>query len=561
MASDFAGLHPQLTKNKNNESSSYQRLMSSPSSPPPSSPATGGDQGPRPPLTPPLRLRDRKILPSLLLGSYAISTKDEDFHDPFEGDLSKSNAIHPHASLSSSLYSSRHTSSQKSSDIIPLTSTNTIASSKVQGLGLAGFGDSPSFPSSPICAPTFNKLEPRQERMLQSSHYMTTGSFPSPPGGLRLPGGAGPLSSSSSAAAGSPATYTRLRSPPPVTFNFPPRVNNSSSRITGGSLSMDEDKGYGGDVPTQHSRGASSLSSSSTITPRASPPLRGSSSSGSETTPTTFGATVIGHIRNRDRYHGPATSNGYTMATITRRMEEEGVGRSSFTPRITNPFLEAGEEEGGGCSSASSVSSASPKTSFSSSSPMRPRRPHDEPLEIPDLVSPDDPNLAPAPSSPPPCRALPTVPSGVSQHVPSLTGSMIGIAKTTSTPSSPLPGGIGWERGRVLGLGLDPSKSTLSLHTLAEQHQRHQRGEEEQEPGASGGDKAAKRRRNNNTNNSRDSWGSWGEDLPSPSKGGGGSDSGSGSSPATSTGPGKKIFGVLFPPPATSASSSTGIDK
>lgn len=558
VASEFDAVESPA-KNTNNECSSYQRLLSSPSSPPPSSLAAGGDQDLRPPLTPPLRLRDRKLLPSLLLGSYSTSNKDEDSHDPFQGNLSKSNAAHPHASLSSSLYSSRHTSSQKSSDIIPMTSTNTIVSSKVQGLGLAGFRDVPSFPSSPICAPMFNKLEPRQERMLQSSHYITTGSFSSLPVGLQLPEGVG--SCSAAAAAKTQATYTRLRSPPPVTFNFPPRGSIGSRGLTDGGLSMDGDNGYRGSFPTQHPRGVSSLSSSSTVTPTASPPMGCSSSSGSGAAPTTFGATVVGHTRIRDRYHGPPTSNGYTMATITRRMEEEGAGRSSNTPRITNPFLEEGEEEDTGCSSASSVSSVSPKPSFSSSSPIRPRRPHDEPLEIPDLVSPDNSHLAPAPSSPPPCRALPTVPSGVSQHVPSLTGSMIGIAKTTSTPSSPLSGGFGREREGVLALGLDPSKSTLSLHALAEQHRRQQRGEEEEEPGTTGGGKAAKRRRNNNTsnnNNSRDSWGSWGEDMPSPSEGGGGSDSGSGSSPTTLTGPGKKIFGVLFPPPAPAPSFSTG---
>lgn len=621
VASDFAVLHPPTKKN-NNKDSSYQRLDSSPSSPPPSSPPSiAAASEPRPPLTPPPRLQDRKLLPSLLLrpDSSASSTipGNSDRGHMWDPAMASGN-LRPMAkpiegpyvpftqlSLSNTLFSgggggtSRQTSSPKPGEVIPMTSTNSksiVPPSSTSSTCLVG---SSRFPSSPICAPTFNKLEPRLERMLQSSHYSTDGSsIMSPPqsavGGRR------------SASAESPSIpSTRLRSPPPVTFTFPMRTSADPNHH-------------------QHARCASSSSALSSLSSTAA-----MTSPASAGTTTTFGATVLGtYNRNRapfQAHHRPSLSNvstgsnGYTMATITRRMEDKG-GRSGgdrSRTRHANPFLEGDESDGSPSSPPPSSSSSSSTTSSiilatspnqsSFVAPSHSRRPPPPPPPPYDDVSPGISDRAVRPDlpgrdsssslvtsllmvrkasvSPPPLSALPKVPFP--------TGSMIGLAKTTaamdtttsrtpslgssyfcappppSTPAAALSTGearggpspvpvSGVNLGRVMGGGSSPSAGTLSLHTLAKHHRRphHHRHQQRQDEGTM----------------RRDSWGSWGDEEGEEeeegrqrafSLGSGGERLSASPPPpklmgSGTGGGGKKIFGVLFPPPR---STTTTIKK
>ncbi|KAH8769878.1 hypothetical protein F5883DRAFT_667365 [Diaporthe sp. PMI_573] len=116
----------------------------------------------RPPLTPPLPLRDRKLLPSLL-GPNSRATSIV-FGPPFER--------HHSNNSQSSCYSSHRQD------------------------------DKDSFPSSPICSPTYNRLEPRPERTHQTAPSLVT-------------------SAASLTSEPSSPPYTRLKSPPPVMFTFP----------------------------------------------------------------------------------------------------------------------------------------------------------------------------------------------------------------------------------------------------------------------------------------------------------------------------------------------------
>lgn len=114
------------------------------------------------------------------------------------------------------------------------------------------------------------------------------------------------------------------------------------------------------------------------------------------------------------------------------------------------------------------------------SSPVRPRRPHDEPLEIPDLVGPSPPartwpgRASPSPG-PPPTGALPSLPPGAALG--------IGIARTTPSGGGislrNLRGGGGeederdswgsWEEtgagaGRMFGVALAPGPGSAGGH-------------------------------------------------------------------------------------------------
>lgn len=137
--------------------------------------------GERPPLTPPLRLSDRKILPSLL--------RPLSHSDPLVFGPPLANANHS----SSSLYST----TQSTGDVkhkIPTPQSPTAAAA-------AATVSSPFTPSSPSCAPITSQMVPRLEKM--QTHAHTPGS-PEPP---------------------SSPPYTRLKSPPPVSFTFPPRTS------------------------------------------------------------------------------------------------------------------------------------------------------------------------------------------------------------------------------------------------------------------------------------------------------------------------------------------------
>lgn len=124
----------------------------------------------RAPLTPPLPLRDRKLLPSLL-GPISRPASVV-FGPPLEG--------HHSNNSQSSCYSSHRQD------------------------------DKDFFPSSPICSPTYSRLEPRQEKMHQTAPSLVT-------------------SAASLTSEPSSPPYTRLKSPPPVSFIFPPSSQDSTA--------------------------------------------------------------------------------------------------------------------------------------------------------------------------------------------------------------------------------------------------------------------------------------------------------------------------------------------
>lgn len=283
--------------------------------------------GERPPLTPPLRLNDRRLLPSLLRPSSRSDTLI--VGPPVETTEQGGSGLY--RTLQSSPGGKHDTRSPQS----PARATGARKTSS-------------PFPSSPICAPTSNKMIPRLERM--QTH------------------------TSASSEPRSSLSYTQLRSPPPVSFNFPPRTSLDTS------------------------------TSSSPPTP----------------VPTA-----------RKAHHHRGTARQPFSSTSTN-----GSGGQDYHNAIINTI--PGSSSGSG-----------------SISPTRPRRPHEAPLEIPDLVTPR--RNSPTPTSPPPSKSLPPPPPPPP--------SMIGIAKTTGLlPQQSREGGI-------------------SLHSLARQHTRD-----------------------------RDSWGSWGDE-------------------------------------------------
>lgn len=293
--------------------------------------------GERPPLTPPLRLNDRRLLPSLLR---PLSRSDN---------LTVGPPVETTEHGDSGLYSTIQSSPSANHDRMgPQSPTRATA------LGVGRRTNSP-FPSSPICAPTSNKMVPRLERM--RTH---TSNSPEPRPSL---------------------SYTQLRSPPPVSFNFPPRT------------SLD-----------------------TTATSSSPPPPR-------------IPAARKGH-------HRRGTASQPFSSTST-----SGSGGQDYHNAIINTI------PGSSGSGSGSIS------------PTRPRRPHEAPLEIPDLVTPR--RNSPTPTSPPPNKSLPPPPP------PPAT--MIGIAKTT---------GLLHQQSR---------EGSISLHSLARQHTRD-----------------------------RDSWGSWGDEDEGP---------------------------------------------
>ncbi|CAN8103651.1 unnamed protein product [Discula destructiva] len=259
--------------------------------------------GEAPPLTPPPRLRDRK----LLIPSPSRSDESLAFgKSPFE------TTHHQHSS--SSLYSPAHSLNAKH-DVSVVTSTAPAG----RDLSVS------SFPSSPICAPRDNKLEPRQERMQVNVHARTPMSpeFPPPPS--------------------SPPCYTRLKSPPPVSFTFPPRSsldNNNTDPSRSPPLVAPAAK------KSRHRRGTTAATRSSSNHNNGNQPYSPTTSASDASS--AFGSSGQAY-RQHHQQHGSVTSD----------------------PRA---FL----------------SSPTPP-------PCRPRRPHDEPLEIPDLVRPASPVFAAAP--------------------------------------------------------------------------------------------------------------------------------------------------------------------
>ncbi|KAG8160107.1 hypothetical protein KVR01_009643 [Diaporthe batatas] len=307
----------------------------------------------RPPLTPPLPLRDRKLLPSLLESTSRPNSIASGL--PFE-------RYHSNNSQSSCYSSHRQ-------------------------------DDKESFPSSPICSPTYNRLEPRQERMHQTAPSLVTSAASLTPEPSSPP-------------------YTRLKSPPPVMFTFPSASHDNTTHAL---------------HPYPKGRTSSLRNEIVSMT-------------------STNSSNHLTHER-----HPTSTST----ATIALADGADHHLMSTGTSAPTPP-----------------------------SSPVRPRRPHDGPLEIPDLVSPMSTPGSPSPG-PPPSKALPPPPLTL-RSSPVNTG--IGVATTTGVSSERALARSPPEHGQR-----GPAYQGRRHHS----HNRHDRGSAavERVRGAS-----------------QDSWGSW-EDL------------------------------------------------
>ncbi|KUI58612.1 hypothetical protein VP1G_05918 [Cytospora mali] len=367
------------------------RIMQDITVPPASSPQplispTQSYTADRPPLTPPLRLRDRKLLPSLLR---PLSRPESIvFGSPFD--------THHSNYSNSSYYSSQ---SQKKVD---------------QGGG-------GSFPASPICSPTYDKLEPQQEK----THKKAPSSLVN--------------SAMSLSPEPSSPPYTRLKSPPPVGFTFPPR--------------------YSPDNLYHHQY-------------TGSPPRKGATSSSSLLRKANTSTSTTSSDYNQDYQINSKTSSIGTEATVVGPQEQQTHHQQQHSTVIF-------------------TSRASPTPP---SSPTRPRRPHDEPLEIPDLVSPLTTTSPTSPSpGPPPNRALPPPPMPGSGRSSSA-ASEIGIATTTTTTTT-VP--------NMTSAGTRRSPGSISLRSLQEQEQEEDLDDHHQSSGSS----PVEGKRSRTV--SRDSWGSW----------------------------------------------------
>lgn len=345
----------------------------------------------RPPLTPPLRLHNRKILPSLLR---PLSRTDPMvFGPPFETTDHRC----------SSLYSTTYSQSTKHDE-----ATATTAAGRT------------SFPSDSVCAPTTDKLEPLQADVQASSTQGAPRVTTSP---IFIP------------SEPSSPPYTRLKSPSLAAFTLPPLQNRG--------LSSASPKSW-------HRRGGPSWPANKSL----GKVVAGFGAPSSAST----SASSDYYYHHHQQYHQPLSPG-----------PRDEVNRATGAPEPT-------------------AISTNPLAPTPLSLPTRPRRPHDEPLEIPDLVSPAS---SPTKSTPPlPSRALPRAPP-VGTATPSqpdlllaerASAAGIGVAQTTGVAAVPSPQG------------------SISLQNLARQHRE----------------------------GSRDSWGSWEE-----------------TEMTTATG---RMFGVPFPP-------------
>lgn len=325
----------------------------------------------RPPMTPPLRLRERRLLPSLLrpLSQSLLSgTALENKHDSASSFYSTSLKQFEHESAASS----------------PAVSTGP------RGKELA------SYPPAPFLDPTANKLEPREE-IMQAFHRPKTSTGPTGPS---------PLVIVASEPDTSPA-LPRLQFPPSVSLTFPSRegsVIGSPISSTQGSPPRTQGHRRGGTASSPWSRGSGF---SSFISAAFSP---------------------AGTRHNDETYIGPNTARVVSL----------------------NPFA----------------------TDPRPSSPIRPPRPHDEPLQIPDLVAPDYPAVPAKSLSRPPSQPLFLSSSSSPGSGP--------------RPSSPMGGMIGIARGSGgIDQVMNHAQGSISLQNLANQHVKRPRA------------------------GSADSWGSW----------------------------------------------------
>lgn len=374
-------------------------------------------------MTPPLRLRERRLLPSLLR---PISrTESLVFGPPFE--------TTPHHSVSS-LYSVAPSQGQAAK--------NDAASVKTASVGRS------SFLSSPVCTPTARKLEPRQEKMPAHHHHHHQHSPKSAAAAALLR-----VASSSASAAGaeppspSSSSYLRLRSPPPASLAAPRRESQDD---------FDDDTSY--------------ISAKQSSPPRQRPGHRRGLTSTSASPPRGNRAGSGGHGNNGAGF-GLKTYSSVSTASAASSSGDYygGVGVGLAPPLFLHPnfSITPGATSTGNRDEQQQQYPHSYHRPTPPSSPMRPRRPHEEPLEIPDLVRP---------------AAWPTPPLGGG----------IGVARTTATaaaqpqpqpqqqPPPPPQQQQQQQHKQQKHHRLSPLAG-VSLQSLAEQH--------------------------------RDSWGSWGEDA------------------------------------------------
>lgn len=108
--------------------------------------------------------------------------------------------------------------------------------------------------------------------------------------------------------------------------------------------------------------------------------------------------------RNEERYHGLTTSSAHDMGVAkTVSVSSAGSQRTASGYSTTTASLPP-----------TSPTTSGPVPFGTALSPLRPPRPHDSPLQIPDLVrpDPDSPRGHGNIPSPPPNRALPPAPAG-----------------------------------------------------------------------------------------------------------------------------------------------------
>lgn len=384
----------------------YQPLMSSHS-------ATTG----QPPMTPPPRLRDRRILPLLLR---PISRGESlTLGGPFEKN--------PHHSTGGSSFYSVAQSQDAKQDVASL-KTLSVARS--------------SFLASPVCTPTSRKLEPRQEKMpTQQQHSPKTGPTAALLSMMSQSSEGAPQHPQPSSPTSTASFHARLRSPPPVSLPKPLRLNRPQDDHT------DDDSSYisakPGSMTSQrygHRRGLTTSSTSS---------RGGGSTSSSRTIP----GKVPSLARNTCSSVSTVSSSGEYYGGIGTGVAPRLYLQPNFTATGDGDLFKDQQQQ-----QQDHIELQRPTPS---SSPARPQRPHEEPLEIPDLVR----------------------PSG--WPVPPMGSGAIGIARTTAaaTPASQARDEHQHYRlaSLVGSIGPGDGEGAGSLQSLAERH--------------------------------RDSWGSWADEV------------------------------------------------
>ncbi|PSR82310.1 hypothetical protein BD289DRAFT_437607 [Coniella lustricola] len=250
-----------------------------------------------------------------------------------------------HQYSSSSLYTISRTHSHDGTTSTPLDSATVAA---------LNCPSTSSFPSSAVCSPTSSKLEPRAEKMQHTAGNISSMSKPSASVSTTNTPLLPPNSGVSSAA--SSVYHQHPRSPRPVSFAFPPResLDSNVTAATGASSASPPSPPA---VPPKISTAAGGITSKSPklgVSPSKALP-------GVPLAPPAAAASSASSIKSNT-----------TTNTSQSRPPQHYHSNNPFAPFNTPP-----------------------------NSPARPCRPHDEPLEIPDLVCPSSPALASSASQSP----------------------------------------------------------------------------------------------------------------------------------------------------------------